>query len=200
MWVREERLTWCWRLETKTMVTIWPDDVLSHFQFISCPYCVLWALSFSLWSCSTSFFIFPFFLFFSFFISLFFHLAFFSSIFHLLLRLCISFAGEVNSVSWTRHALLFTWTVKSLSTTESSIVQLSVILCFQCRIWCGPCTINWVFNRYQTFVFCSWLQTHKQPQKQTISICLNNMKKLYCLAKVERFYLFCQIYLTLKNK
>ena len=36
-----------------------PDDVLSRFMFISCPSCVLWVLSFSLRSCSTSFFLFP---------------------------------------------------------------------------------------------------------------------------------------------
>jgi hypothetical protein len=117
LWTGEERLTWCWKLETKTMVTIWPDDVLSCFPFVSYPFCVLWVLSFSLRSCSTSFFLFSLSVFFPF-LSQFFHPAFFSSIFSLSLRMCISFAGEVNSAMWinsrgTVHLkqcqLNFTW-------------------------------------------------------------------------------------------
>ena len=59
------------------MVTIWPDDVLSCFPFVSCPFCVLWVLSFSPCSCSTSFFLFPYSLFFSCLFLLFFLLFFF---------------------------------------------------------------------------------------------------------------------------
>jgi len=55
------------------MVTIWPDDVLSRFSFVSCPFCVLWVLSFSPCSCSTSFFLFPYSFFSLFFSCLSFH-------------------------------------------------------------------------------------------------------------------------------
>jgi len=44
---------------TKTMVTIWPEDVLSRFLFIFCPFYVLWVLSFSVRSCSTFLFLVP---------------------------------------------------------------------------------------------------------------------------------------------
>jgi hypothetical protein len=74
---------------------IWPDDVLSCFPFIFFFFCSLSPLI--LFSILFYFFFLvpPLSIFF-----LCFFTVFFSSIFSLFLRLCISFAGEVNSARW----------------------------------------------------------------------------------------------------
>jgi len=118
LWAGEERLTWCWRLETKKMVTIWPDDVLSRFSVYLLPFlCSLVPLILSL-ILFYFFFLVPSLSVFFPFLSQFFHPAFFSSIFSLFLRMYISFSGEVNSAMWinscgTVHLkqcrLNFTW-------------------------------------------------------------------------------------------